>query len=102
MYWLLFIANAAASVYFTYMSAMHLFIYFANKRLGHPESFFACKQNIVPAVIFIAITTAGYLLKKNAGTPGAAVLVLGFPFFIAILYGLFAVVMIIGSGGRWN
>ncbi|OWY24905.1 hypothetical protein C7N43_15780 [Sphingobacteriales bacterium UPWRP_1] len=101
-FWVLFIFNLLASVYFTYLSAMHVFIYFANKRLGHPESFFLSKRSLVIAAIFIGITAAGYFVKKYTLNATQAVMILGFPLFLALLYGLFAVVMIIGSGGRWN
>lgn len=102
-FWVLFGLDLLASVYFTYLSAMHVFIYFANKKLGHPESFFLSKRNLALAAIFICITLAGYLVKKYTPNITQSVMILGIPLFLVLLYALFALVLIAaGSGSRWN
>jgi len=81
---------------------MYVFVYFANKRLGHQESFFMSARYLTLAAIFIFITITGFFLKKKLASPIPAIFVMGFPYFLLILYGLFMIAILISSKGRWN
>ncbi len=101
-FWIAFYLDCLAAVYFSYQSAMHVFVYFANKRLGHTESFFFSARYLALAAVFIVISVIGYILKKKFAATFQALLIVGFPYFILTLYGLFAIIILIFGRGRWN
>jgi hypothetical protein len=91
-----------AAVYFIYMAIMHLVVFFANQGLGHTESFRLPMIYIVCSVIFGIVTFTGYSIW--IGQPVYIILNVFFyvPIGALLLYVIWAILIILSSGGRWN
>ncbi|MBK8699642.1 MAG: hypothetical protein IPN29_08870 [Saprospiraceae bacterium] len=97
-----FSVNGIAALWLLYHAAMHLFVYFANRSLGHAESFRVPGLYLFGGIAFTALAVGGWYLSKNPayGKIGLGLLML--PAIIVALYGLWAVFLLISSGGKWN
>lgn len=94
--------NGLLSLYFLYMATMHSYVYFANKSLGHNESFFEAGRYIVIALIFLTITLLGWFLMKNPNYSKMGITILYIPIIIAGIFGLWTIIMLLSANGRWN
>ena len=94
--------NGLVSLYFLYMAAMHTYVYFANKSLGHTESFSEAGRYIVIALIFLTITLLGWFLMKNPSYSKLGTIILYIPIIIAGIFGLWTIIMLLSANGRWN
>ena len=90
------------AIYTTYMAIMHLFVYFANQNLGHTESFRLPMIYLVCAFIFGVNTYIGYRLYSGVNIGLILKSVYYLPFIAVGLYILWAILLIISSGGKWN
>jgi len=91
-----------SALYFLYMAAMGIFVYVANKSMGHYESFLVPGRNLAFGLILGAFAFAGWKLMKNPTTYKIGTWVTYFPFIIGGLFVLWFAIVLIGSGGKWN
>jgi hypothetical protein len=91
-----------SALYFLYMAAMGIFIYFANKSMGHYESFLVPGRNLAFGLILGAFAYSVWKLMKNPDTYKIGMWLTYFPFIIAGLIVLWFAIVLIGSGGKWN
>ena len=91
-----------ASLYFLYTAAMGIFVYFANRSMGHYESFLEPGRNLAIGIIFGAIAFGGWKLMKNPNTATIGMVITYFPFMIAFLFVLYFALIFATNGGRWN
>lgn len=93
---------AMGVIYTGYMAVTHLFVYFANKNMGHEESFRLPGLYLFGCFLFIICAFVGWRLYNsgNAGIPEKLLFYL--PLVLVIAYALWAVVLLISSGGKWN
>jgi hypothetical protein len=96
------IIYGASAVYLLYYAAMHIFIYFANTSLGHAESLKRPLIYLVSGLIMAALTYLGYRIYKSMPLPLLLKILFYLPASLVILYLLWAVIMVISSGGKWN
>lgn len=91
-----------AGLYFLYMAAMGIFVYFANKSMGHYESFLVPGRNLAFGLILSAFAFFGWRLMKNPDYFKLGMIITYIPFIIAILFVLWFAIVFIGAGGKWN
>ncbi len=96
------VAYTLVTLYLLYQSVLHLFVYFANRHLGHYESFRTPLLFIVATFLLSIITASSYFLLKNnpASIAGNAILFAPIGVVVAII--LWAIFLVIVSGGQWN
>ncbi|MBK7233066.1 MAG: hypothetical protein IPH93_12600 [Saprospiraceae bacterium] len=90
------------SLYYIYLSAMHLFVYFSNKMNGHQESFFEPGKNLIMASVFLFFTLTSWFLIRDSNYAKLGYFVFYIPLVIIGLFVLWTLIMLIGSGGKWN
>jgi hypothetical protein len=78
------------ALYFLYTAAIGIFVYFANKSMGHYESFLMPGRNLAFGLILGAFAFGGWKLMKNEDTYKIGMIVTYFPLFQAyfLCYGL--------------
>jgi hypothetical protein len=91
-----------ATLYTGYMAIMHLFVYFANTRLGHEESLRLPMIYLICAVVFGTVTYIGYKLGTGTSLHFIFKALFYLPVAAVLLYILWAVLLVISSGGKWN
>ena len=89
-------------LYTAYMTAVHLFVYFANEKAGHTESFRVPLIYIVSALLFGVVAFIGYKLCSGHNVNFVFKALFFLPFAAVILYVLWAILLVISSGGKWN
>ena len=92
----------SAIAYFAYQSYIQLYVYFANKSLGNEESFLMPGRYLGLTLLLIAMSSGGWYLLKYTAMTKLGNLILFFPYIIILLYALFAIVLLLSSGGKWN
>ncbi len=97
-----FTINIAAALYFLYLAATHIFVYIMNKRAGHYVNFHSSGINISVGGVISLLTIVAWFALKNQGTYKLGNFLLFIPIGLVIVYGLFALMLIISSGGKWN
>lgn len=98
----LFVVYVLITFYLLYQSALHLFVYFANKNLGHEESFRTPRLFIVSAFLSSIITATSYFLLKNNPDSAIGNAILFLPIAIVMLIILWTIFLMVVSSGRWN
>jgi hypothetical protein len=93
---------ALSALYFLCMAAMGIFVYVANKSMGHYESFLVPGRNLAFGLILGAFAFGGWKLMRIPATYKIGMWVTYFPFIIALLFVLWFAIVLIGSGGKWN
>lgn len=91
-----------SALYFLYTAAMGMFVYFANKSMGHYESFLVPGRNLVIGLILGGVAFGGWKLMKNPDTATIGLILTYFPFIIALLFLLYFALIFATNGGRWN
>ncbi|MCB0659678.1 MAG: hypothetical protein KDC04_02010 [Saprospiraceae bacterium] len=102
VHYIAFALNGLVALYFIYMAALQAFVYFANQNLGQNESFGMVARYGIIAIIFIVILAASWILLKQNGASVLGKVILYFPIGLALGYALWAILIVISSGGRWN
>jgi hypothetical protein len=97
-----FSINALAALYFLYMAAMHIFVYVMNKREGHYVDFLDSRINLIPGLGLTIITFLAWVALKNQQSIKLGNILLFLPLSLVLGYGLFAVFLLMVSGGKWN
>ena len=98
----LIVLYSVVALYFLYMAAMHLYVYFANKSLGHEESFLVPGRNLAVGLLISGITLTGWYLLKHTDYSRLGSIVLFLPAVAVGLFLLYMVSLLIASGGKWN
>lgn len=93
---------ALAALYFLYVAAMGIFVYVANKSMGHYESFLVPGRNLAFGLILGAFAFSGWKLMKNPETYKIGMVVTYLPAIVVLLFILWFAIVFIGSSGRWN
>lgn len=89
-------------VYTGYMAITRLFVFFANKNLGQDESFRLPGLYLFGSVLFIICAFIGWRLYTSGNTGLFEKMLFYLPIVLVIAYALWAVVLLISSGGKWN
>jgi FtsH-binding integral membrane protein len=90
------------ALYFLYQAAMGIFVYFANKSLGHTESFFMPGRNLMVGLVLAFITCSAWYLIQHQPDSKTGFIILYLPTLIIGGFFLFMIVTLILSGGKWN
>ncbi len=93
---------AMGAVYTGYMAITRLFVFFANKNLGQDESFRLPGLYLFGSVLFIICAFIGWRLYTSGNTGLFEKMLFYLPIVLVIAYALWAVVLLISSGGKWN
>jgi len=96
------IGTAIVSIYFLYLGAVNLFVYFANRSMGHHESFLASGRNLSIGGILALLVVGSYYLLKNPNYARLGAILLYLPIGLVLLYAIWAIIIIVSAGGRWN
>ena len=99
---LLFGLNGLAGLYLLYMATMHFFVYFANTTLGHEESILIPMRNLIPGLIIAGLTIGAWMLLKENPISKTGNILLFIPCMIAMIFGLWTVVILLSANGKWN
>jgi hypothetical protein len=96
---ILIIINLIAACWFLYQTAMHIFVFVANKKLGHEVDVKSIRRNGLLASFFGAMAMGGWCTVLPEWLQ---LLIAGLPLVLLLLYGLWAALLVISSGGKWN
>ncbi len=91
-----------SALYFLYLAAMGIFVYVANKSMGHYESFLVPGRNLAFGLILGVIAFAGWKLMKNPDTYKIGAILTYFPFILGVLFVLWFALIFATNGGKWN
>ncbi|MFZ1749908.1 MAG: hypothetical protein WAU01_06935 [Saprospiraceae bacterium] len=92
----------SAILYFGYQTYLQLYVYFANKSLGHEESFSLAGKHLALTIFLIAMSAGGWYLMKYTSMTKLGNVILFFPFIVIGLFALWAIILVLSSGGKWN
>lgn len=98
----LLIIYGLAAFYFLYIAAQGLFVYFANKSLGHNESFFMPGRNLVIGIFLAAFTWLAWQFISQNNMSKIWSVLLYLPVIVVGLFFLFMLITLLSSGGKWN
>lgn len=90
------------AAYTIYYAIMHLFIYFANQKLGHAESFRLPMIYLVSAILFGLVSFVGYRIWIGHSVHFILKSLFYLPVAAIVLYILWAILLVVSSGGKWN
>jgi len=99
---ILLVGYGITALYFLYLAAINLFVYFANTSKGFYEPFLPAGRNLAIGVIFALITGLSWFLLRQPSYQKAGTILIYSPL---ILFGLFIcwfLIVMISSGGKWN
>ena len=99
---ILTILYGIVAIYTAYMAVTHLFVYFANQKLGHTESFRMPLIYLTCALLFGSVTLIGYKIQSDNFTHFLLKGLFYLPISVIGLYILWAILLVISSGGKWN
>lgn len=99
------IVYSVSFLYTAYLFSITLFVHFANKNLGHQDVYFDDVNNIiylVLTIVFGVFTAIGWFAYRNPSLHAIFRWLTFLPIGILVLYVVFAIFLLISSGGRWN
>ncbi len=99
---ILSILYGIVAIYTAYMAVTHLFVYFANQKLGHTESFRMPLIYLTCALLFGAVTLIGYKIQSGNSSHFLLKALFYLPISAIGVYILWAILLVISSGGKWN
>ena len=99
---ILTILYGIVTAYTAYLAITHLFVYFANQKLGHTESFRMPLIYLSCALLFGAVTVLGYKIQSGNASHFLLKALFYLPLSAVVLYVLWAILLVISSGGKWN
>ena len=100
---MLFALYGFAALYAGYLAITHTFVFFANQKLGYEESFRLPLIYLVLTIIFGGAAFLAYkLMSSSANVPSWTKIILYLPIGLIIFYALWAVLLVLSSGGKWN
>ena len=92
----------ATAIYLLYNAAMHIFIYIANTNLGHKESMKMPLLFLLSGIVMAYFTIIGYRMYKTIPVPLVLKILFYAPIILLALYLLWALLLILSVGGKWN
>jgi hypothetical protein len=98
---ILLVLYGLTALYFLYTAAMGIFVYFANKSMGHYESFLVPGRNLVVGLILAGLTALAWYCVRQPVLSKTAYFLLYLP---VIIIGVIFILILINyiSGARWN
>jgi hypothetical protein len=90
------------AAYFLYMAAMGIFVYVANRSMGHHETFLVPGQHLAAGLLLAGFAYLGWRWLQHPDTTGAWVYGLYLPAGALLLFALWFLILHLSSGGRWN
>ncbi len=97
---ILIIIYSVTAFYFLYQAAIGIFVYFANKNLGHYESFLVPGRNLALGLILASMAFGGWKHINNPSTYKFGMFIVYFPVGIVALIILWVVFVFITNGGK--
>lgn len=91
-----------SALYFLYTAILGIFVYLANKSMGHYDSFLIPGRNLAIGLILGFITFGGWKLMKHPNTYKIGMIITYFPFIIGMLFVLWFALIFATNGGKWN
>lgn len=89
-------------LYFLYIGILNAYVYFANKQLGHDESFLPAGRNLTYAVILIGSGLFSWYVFQNPNSSRFFYILAYLPFALVALFFFYMMLVLISSGGKWN
>lgn len=93
---------ALITLYLIYMAMIHIFVYVANTGMGHQESAKVPIRYALGALFGMAVSFIGYKYYKSGELSLILKIIFYTPISLTLLYILWAVLLLISSGGKWN
>lgn len=90
------------ALYYSYLAVLQLFVYVANKTSGHEESFAEAGKALGIAAFLVGLAVGSYFISKQAAVAKPLLFIVYLPITALVLYGLWAILLVISSGGKWN
>lgn len=90
---------------FLYGLVLRIYVHFANKNLGHHDDFFAdvtTTWHVVMSIVFFLFAFGAYKAYKSPASHSILKWLVFLPVGLVVLYVLWAIIIIISSGGKWN
>jgi hypothetical protein len=88
---------------FLYRGVLTTFVYFANKNLGHYETFFPNGWNLIAGIILSFFAYSGYVIFSGESNSKIYSWIVWLPMIAILIYILWAIIILIsGSIGKWN
>ena len=94
--------NSLVALYFLYTALMQLFVYFANRSMGYQESFLIPGRTIVLALLLSMCSFGAWYALRQLQMQRVASILLYFPLLVVVLFALWTIILLLGSGGKWN
>jgi hypothetical protein len=91
-----------SGLYFIYMAIMGSFVYFANKSMGHDESFLEPGRNWVFGLLLAGFAWVGWKVMQNPESYKWGIWIVYLPFTAIFLFFLWFLTIHVSTGGRWN
>ncbi|WP_373492999.1 hypothetical protein [Aquiflexum sp.] len=94
-----------AFINFLYGLVLRIYVHFANKNLGHHDDFIGDITNtwhLVLSVVFFLFTFGAYKAYKSPASNPILKWFAFLPVALIVLYILWAIIILISAGGKWN
>jgi len=99
---ILLILYGFTALYFLYLAAINLFVYFANTSKGFYEPFLPAGRNLAIGIFFAAITSISWFLLRQPAYQKMGNLLVLLPMIAIGFFICWFVIVMIASGGKWN
>lgn len=90
------------AAYFLYRAAMGIFVYVANRSMGHQDSFLVPGQHLAAGLLLGGFAYLGWRWLQQPAATGAWGYWLYLPAGALLLFALWFLILLMSSGGRWN
>ncbi|MEI2695837.1 MAG: hypothetical protein V9E90_12270 [Saprospiraceae bacterium] len=98
----LLIGYGITAVYFLYLAAINLFVYFANTSKGFYEPFLPAGRNLGLGLVFTVIAGLSWFLIRQPAYHKAGNFIALLPLIAIGLFVCWFLIVMISSGGKWN
>ncbi|HMO17160.1 MAG TPA: hypothetical protein PKA63_03630 [Oligoflexia bacterium] len=93
---------AVISAFLIYYAGMNIFVYVANVSMGHDESISPSLYYSLGALVFSFLAYLGHFKIMSLANISYLKAVFYIPIFLLLLYGTWAILIVISASGRWN
>ena len=90
------------ALYFLYLASTGIFVYFANKSMGHQESFLIPGRNLCIGLLLVTITWSAWYFINQSSYSKLGLIILYLPLIIVVSFLIFMFINLISAGGKWN
>lgn len=98
----LLIVYGLAAVYFLYLAAINMFVYFANRSKGFYEPFLPAGRNLGLGLVFALIAGLSWFFVRQPAYQKAGNFIALLPLIAIGLFVCWFLIIMISSGGKWN